>query len=110
MVCFVPSVCLSIRKSCQRRDYSELGTVRNWVDHSNFVDRAYNFLDTSLLWNSFFDKIDLVKKNILVWMKVNTCTCTTFLFLFYNFYFISLFLFYYFFPNSYGKVDLTSEK
>ena len=33
MVCFVPSVCLSIRKSCQRRDCSELGTVRNWVDH-----------------------------------------------------------------------------
>ena len=27
------SVCLSIRKSCQRRDCSELGTVRNWVDH-----------------------------------------------------------------------------
>ena len=33
MVCFVPIVCLSIRKSCQRRDCSELGTVRNWVDH-----------------------------------------------------------------------------
>ena len=33
MVCFVPSVCLSIRKSCQRRDCSELGTVRNWEDH-----------------------------------------------------------------------------
>ena len=33
MVFFVPSVCLSIRKSCQRRDCSELGTVRNWVDH-----------------------------------------------------------------------------
>ena len=33
MVCFVPIVCLSIRKSCQRRDCSDLGTVRNWVDH-----------------------------------------------------------------------------
>ena len=33
MVCFVPSICLSIRKSCQRCDCSELGTVRNWVDH-----------------------------------------------------------------------------
>ena len=33
MICFVPDVCLSIRKSCQRRDCSELGTVRNWVDH-----------------------------------------------------------------------------
>ena len=33
MVCFVPSVCLSIRKSCQRRDCSELGSVRNWVYH-----------------------------------------------------------------------------
>ena len=33
MVCFVPIVCLGIRKSCQRRDCSELGTVRNWVDH-----------------------------------------------------------------------------
>ena len=33
MVCFVPSVCLSVSKSCQRCDCSELGTVRNWVDH-----------------------------------------------------------------------------
>ena len=33
MVCFVPSICLSIRKSCQRCDCSELGTVQNWVDH-----------------------------------------------------------------------------
>ena len=33
MVCIVPSVCLSIRKSCQRHDCSELGNVRNWVDH-----------------------------------------------------------------------------
>ena len=33
MVCFVPIVCLSIRKSCQRRDCSELGNVRNWVEH-----------------------------------------------------------------------------
>ena len=32
MVCFVPIVCLSIRKSCQRRDCSELGNVRNWVE------------------------------------------------------------------------------
>ena len=37
MVCFVPIVCLSIRKSCQRRDCSELGTVRNWVDHCILV-------------------------------------------------------------------------
>ena len=36
MVCFVSSVCLSVRKSCQRRDCSELGTVRNWVDHCSF--------------------------------------------------------------------------
>ena len=33
MVCFVPGVCLGIRKSCQRRDCSKLGNVRNWVDH-----------------------------------------------------------------------------
>ena len=33
MVCFVPSACLSIRKSCQRHDCSELGIVRNWVEH-----------------------------------------------------------------------------
>ena len=33
MVCFVPSVCLSIRKSCQRHDCSELGIVRNWEEH-----------------------------------------------------------------------------
>ena len=32
-VCFVPSVYLSIRKSCQRHDWSELGIVRNWVEH-----------------------------------------------------------------------------
>ena len=37
MVCFMPSVCLSIRESCQRRDCSELGTVRNWVDHCTIV-------------------------------------------------------------------------
>ena len=36
MVCFVPIVCLSIRKSCQRRDCSELGNVRNWVEHCIF--------------------------------------------------------------------------
>ena len=30
---FVPTVCLSIRKSCQRRDYLELGNIRNWVEH-----------------------------------------------------------------------------
>ena len=35
-VCFVPSVCLSIRKSCQRHDCSELGIVRNWVEHCNW--------------------------------------------------------------------------
>ena len=29
----MPSVCLSMRESCQRHDCSELGTVRNWVDH-----------------------------------------------------------------------------
>ena len=34
MVCFVPIVCL--RKSCQSRDCSELGAVRNWVDHCIF--------------------------------------------------------------------------
>ena len=33
MVYFVPSVCLGIRKSCQRRDASELGNIRNWVEH-----------------------------------------------------------------------------
>ena len=33
MVCFVPIVCLSIRKTCQRRDCSELGNIRNWVEH-----------------------------------------------------------------------------
>ena len=37
MVCFVPGICLSIRKSFQRRDCSELGTVRNWVDHCIYV-------------------------------------------------------------------------
>ena len=31
MVCFVPSV--SLRKSCQRRDCSELGNIRNWLEH-----------------------------------------------------------------------------
>ena len=35
MVSFVPSVCLSIRKSCQRRDCSELGNIRNWVELCN---------------------------------------------------------------------------
>ena len=34
---FVPSVCLSIGKSCQGRDYSELGNIRNWVEHSIFT-------------------------------------------------------------------------
>ena len=38
MVCFVPIVCLSIRKSCQRHDCSELGIVRNWVEHCTSSD------------------------------------------------------------------------
>ena len=33
MVCFVPSACLFIRKSCQRRDFPELGNIRNWTEH-----------------------------------------------------------------------------
>ena len=33
MVCFVSIVCLSIRKYCQRCDCSELGNIRNWVEH-----------------------------------------------------------------------------
>ena len=45
MVCFEPSVCLSIRKSCQRRDCSELGTVRNWVDHCNTKNISSNVLE-----------------------------------------------------------------
>ena len=40
MVCFVPIFWISIRKSCQRRDCSELGNVRNWVEHCNCVSTA----------------------------------------------------------------------
>ena len=49
MVCFVPSICLSIRKSCQRCDCSELGTVRNWVDHcmcQQGLSQENNFLSS----------------------------------------------------------------
>ena len=51
MVCFVPSVYLSIRKSCQRRACLELGTVRNWVDHCIIMHtmKAYTRLKTRSL-------------------------------------------------------------
>ena len=42
MVCFVPSVCLSIRKSCERRDCSELGNIRNWVEHCTIINIKKN--------------------------------------------------------------------
>ena len=35
MVCFVPLVCLSIRKSCQGPDCLELGNIQNWLEHCN---------------------------------------------------------------------------
>ena len=46
MICFVPIVCLSIRKSCQRRDCSELGNVRNWVDHCTATEPLVIFATT----------------------------------------------------------------
>ena len=58
MVCFVPSICLSIRKSCQRCDCSELGTVRNWVDHCNLPFILLEDIDCtciSILFSSILD-------------------------------------------------------
>ena len=52
MVCFVPSVCFSIRKSCQRRDCSELETVRNWVDHCIYYVYRTNSLHSAVGYSS----------------------------------------------------------
>ena len=52
MVCFVPSVCFSIRESCQRRDCSELGTVRNWVDHCIYYVYRTNSLHSAVGYSS----------------------------------------------------------
>ena len=57
MVCFVPIVCLSIRKSCQRRDCSELGAVRNWVDHCSDI--------ILLLANVIISILKIIKKSAL---------------------------------------------
>ena len=53
MVCFVPIVCLSIRKSSQRRDCSDLGTVRNWVDHCMIATPLQLFRESCLFVTSF---------------------------------------------------------
>ena len=37
---FYASVCHSVRKSCQRRDCSELGNIRNWVEHCILEDHG----------------------------------------------------------------------
>ena len=67
MVCFVPSVCLSIRKSCQRHDCSELGIVRNWVEHCNKDQLNRSVIILTLLYDgpngSIFISIGLLLHN-----------------------------------------------
>ena len=48
MVSFMPSVCISIRKSCQRRDCLELGNIRNWVDHLSWQFFLFSHLASHL--------------------------------------------------------------
>ena len=65
MVCFVPSVCLSIRKSCQRRDCSELGNIRNWVEHCTTSSLLFSLVKVVII-------IDLEQKQKSAYYAENT--------------------------------------
>ena len=61
MVCFASSACLLVRKSCQRRDFSELGNIRKWAVHCTTEEIpkyrdlvvVINFAKASLFYQTF---------------------------------------------------------